>query len=96
MNDSFETFFIMCEICLTSIFLFVDIRLQCLVFLSTNGKLDGSNYNMWRQKIQFLLNERGVLEHLTATMFVPATKDKDNKDITSTEEYQASLVSYQE
>jgi len=28
-------------------------------------------------------------------MSVPATKDKDDKDITSTEEYQASLVAYQ-
>ena len=37
-----------------------------------------------------------MFEHLTPTMSVPATKDKDNKDITSTEEYQASLVAYQE
>jgi len=29
-------------------------------------------------------------------MSVPATKDKDNKDITATDEYQASLVVYQE
>jgi len=29
-------------------------------------------------------------------MSVPATKDKGNKDITSTEEYHASLVAYQE
>ena len=55
--------------------------------LFTNGRLDGSNYDTWSWKIQFLLNEHEVLEHLTTTMFVPATKDKDNKDITSTEEY---------
>ena len=64
--------------------------------MSTNGKLDESNYDMWRPKIQFFLNEREMLQHLTTTMSVPATKDKDNKDITSTEEYQATLVAYQE
>ena len=49
--------------------------------LSTNQKLDGFNYDMWHQKIQFLLNERKVLKHLTAMMAAPATKDKENKDI---------------
>jgi len=29
-------------------------------------------------------------------MYVPAYKDKDNKDITSIKEYQASFVEYQE
>jgi len=28
-------------------------------------------------------------------MFAPATKDKDDKDITSTEDYKASLAAYQ-
>jgi len=64
--------------------------------LSTNEKLGGSNYDMWHRKIQLLLNEREVLEHLTTTMSARATKDKENKDITSIEEYQASLVAYQE
>jgi len=45
--------------------------------LSTNGKLDGSNYDMWHQKIQFLLEKRVVLVNLTATMSAPAIKDKD-------------------
>jgi len=84
----------MCEICLTSIFLFVAMapKTSMIGDLSTDEKLDGSHYDMWCRKIQFLLNETKVLEHLMATMSVPATKDKDNKDITSTEEYQASLV----
>ena len=64
--------------------------------LSINGKLDGSNYDMWCWKTQFLLNEHEVFEHLSATMSVPVNRDKDNKDITATEEYQASLVEYQE
>ena len=64
--------------------------------LFTNGKLDGTNYDMWHQKIRFLLDECEVLVHPTATIYVPAYKDKDNKDITSIKEYQASLVEYQE
>ena len=64
--------------------------------LFTNGQLDGSNYNMWCWKIQFLLNEHEVFEHLTTTLSIPATKDKDNKDITATDKYQASLVAYRE
>jgi len=44
--------------------------------LSTDEKLDGSNYNMWHRKIQFILDEREVLELLQITMSVPATEDK--------------------
>ena len=88
----------MCKICLTSIFLFIDMASKTSMIggLSTNEKLDGSNHHMWRWKVQLLLNEREVLEHLTAMISAPTTKDKENKDITSTEEYQASLVTYQE
>lgn len=39
--------------------------------LSTSQKLDGSNYDMWKQKIQYLLNERDLLEHLTVAKFPP-------------------------
>ena len=64
--------------------------------LFTNGQSDGSDYNMWSWKIEFLLNEHEVFEPLTTTMSVPLTKDKDNKDITATDEYQASLIAYQD
>jgi len=64
--------------------------------LFTNGQLDGSNYDMWSWKIGFLLNGNDVFELLTTTMCVPTTKDKDNKDITSTNEYRPCLVAYQE
>jgi len=63
--------------------------------LSTDEKLDGSNYDMWHRKIQFLLDNREVLEPLSVTISAPATKNKDDKDITSTEEYKASLAVYQ-
>ena len=88
----------MYNICLKSIFLIIDMapKTSMIGDLSTNEKLDEPNYNMWRRKIEFLLNEREVLEHLTTTMSSPAAKDKDNKDITSTKEYQTNLVAYQE
>jgi len=43
----------MCEICLTSIFLFVDMAPNASMIgdLSTDEDLDGSNYDMWHQKI---------------------------------------------
>ena len=87
----------MCEICLTSIFLFVDMAPKASMIgdLSTDEKLDGSNYDMWHWKIQFLLDDREVLEPLQVTMSALATKDKDDKDITSTEEYKTSLAAYQ-
>ena len=64
--------------------------------LTTNEKLDGSNYDMWRRKIQFLLEECEVLEHLKTTMSAPLTRDEDDKDITHTDEYKANLVAYQD
>jgi len=32
--------------------------------LSTTQKLDDTNYEMWHQKITYLLNDRDLLEHL--------------------------------
>lgn len=37
-----------------------------------------------------------VLEHLTTTMSAPLTRDKDDKDITHTNECKTSLVAYQD
>ena len=34
-------------------------------------KLDGTNYDMWLRKIQYLLNEQEVLETLTNVMMQP-------------------------
>jgi len=47
----------------------------------TSQKLDGSTYDMWKEKIQYLLNERYQLEHLTIAKFSPSNKDKDGKPI---------------
>ena len=49
--------------------------------LSTSKKLDGSNYDMWKRKIQYLLNERDLLGHLTVAKFPPSDTDKDGKPI---------------
>ena len=86
----------MCEICLNIHSLISRYKTFMFGDLFTNGKLYGSNYNMQHWKIQFLLDEREVLVHLTATIFAHVTKDKDNKDVMFTKEYQANLVAYQE
>ena len=60
--------------------------------LSTSQKLDGSNYDMWKRKIQYLLEGKDPLEHLMVAKFPPSDKDKDGKPIdTSTMQYQESL-----
>ena len=52
--------------------------------LSTIEKLDGTNYDMWKLKIQYLLKERLLLEHLTIAKFPLSYKDKDGKPIDNT------------
>ena len=52
--------------------------------LSTTQKLDGTNYDIWKQKIQYLLNKRDFLEHLTVAKFPPSDKDEDGKLIDTT------------
>ena len=65
--------------------------------LSTSQKLDVSNYDMWKWKIQYLLNERDLVEHLTVAKFPPSETDKDGKPInTSSVKYQESLQAYQD
>ena len=60
--------------------------------LSTSQKLDGSNYDMWKRKIQYFLEGKDLLEHLTVARFPPSDKDADGKPIdTSTVQYQESL-----
>ncbi|GMP72425.1 hypothetical protein CsSME_00030473 [Camellia sinensis var. sinensis] len=39
-----------------------------IIDLTKGEKLDKSNYDMWHQKIQHLLNEREVLDTLTTLM----------------------------
>ena len=39
--------------------------------LTKGEKSDGTNYDMWRRKIQYLLNEQEVLETLTNMMMQP-------------------------
>ena len=39
--------------------------------LTKGEKLDGTNYNMWHRKIQYLLNKQKVLETLTNVMMRP-------------------------
>jgi len=65
--------------------------------LSTSQKLAGSNYDIRKQKIQYLLSERDLLEHLTIAKFPPSNTNKDGKPIdTSSVQYQESLQAYQD
>ncbi|XP_075663075.1 uncharacterized protein LOC142632583 [Castanea sativa] len=42
-----------------------------VVDLTKREKLDGTNFDMWHRKIQYLLNEQEVLETLTIVMMRP-------------------------
>jgi len=65
--------------------------------LSTSQKLDDTNYDMWKQKIQHLLGYKDLLEDLQVAKFLPSDKDKDGKpvDIPNVQ-YQESLKAYQD
>lgn len=56
--------------------------------LSTNEKLDGTNYDIWHRKIQYLLNEREVLDNLSIVMVEPKDTESDR--------YNQELTAYQE
>jgi len=59
--------------------------------------LDGTNYDIWHWKIQYLLNEKHLLEHLMVTKSPPSEEDKDVKVIdTTTMEYHVSAPAYQD
>ena len=49
--------------------------------LSTNQKFDGTNFDIWHQKIQYLLNEKDLLNYLAVAKYPPSDKDKDGKPI---------------
>ena len=63
--------------------------------LSTSQKLDGTNYEMWHRKIQYLLDDKDLLEHLKVAKVPPSDKDKDGKLIDTTfVQYQESVKAY--
>ena len=49
--------------------------------LSTTQKLDGTNYEIWYRKIQYLLDEKDLLEHLTVDKVPLSDKDRDGRPI---------------
>ena len=55
--------------------------------LNKGEKLDGENYNIWHRKIQYVLNEREVLEILTHSLSKPNER--------STEQHQRDLATYE-
>ena len=49
--------------------------------LSTCQSLDGTNNDMWKRKVRFLLDDKDLLKQLTVAKFPPSDKDKDGKPI---------------
>ena len=65
--------------------------------LSTTKKLNEINYEMWDRKIQYLLNDKDLLEHMRVAKLLPSNKDRDGKPIdTTTVQYQESTMAYQD
>ena len=63
--------------------------------MPVNEKLNGTNYNIWCLKVQFLLNNGDMVEFLRAFMFALAEWDKHNNDVIASELYQEKLKAYE-
>ena len=63
--------------------------------MPANEKLDGTNYNLWNLKVQFLLNNGDMVEFLTASMSTSAEWHEHGKEVTIGEQYQEKLKAYQ-
>ena len=62
--------------------------------MSSNEKLDGTNYDVWHLKVPFILNEGDMLDLLMTSMPAPADKDDQGMDITATKQYKENLKAY--
>ena len=58
-------------------------NIGCMPF---NEKVDGTNYDLWSLKIQFLLNNRDMEEFLTASMSALAKWNEHGKDVAASEQ----------
>jgi len=59
--------------------------------------LDRINYDMCKRKIQYLLDDRDLLEHLQVAKLPPSDKDKDGTPIDAANvQYQESLEAHQD
>jgi len=63
--------------------------------IPVNEKVDATNYYLWSLKVQFLLNNGGMVEFLTGTMFAPAKRGEHGEDVTASEQYQEKLKEYE-
>ena len=52
--------------------------------VSITQKLDDINYEIWHRKIQYLLDDKDLLEHLKVAKIPPSDKDRDRKLIDTT------------
>ena len=63
--------------------------------MPVNEKLDGTNYDLWSLKVQFLLNNGDMVEFLTASMYPPVERDEHGNDVTTSEQYKEKPKAYQ-
>ena len=56
-------------------------NIAMLCELSSNQKLDDTNYDIFHRKIQYLLNEKDLLEDLTIAKSPTSDQSKDGKPI---------------
>ena len=66
-----------------------------IVSMPFNETLDGTNYDLWSLKVQFLLNNGDMEEFLTASMFPLAERNEHGNDVTASEQYKEKLKAYQ-
>ena len=52
---------------------------------SISEKINASNYDLSHLKVQFIVNEGDMLDHLTVSMPAPAKKDEEGMDIIAVE-----------
>ena len=53
--------------------------------MPVNEKLDGTNYDLWSLKVQFLLNNGDMVEFLTSCMLPPTERDEHGDNVTASE-----------
>jgi len=62
--------------------------------LFANGNLEDTIYNIYFQKIQFLLGKCEMLEHLMASMSTRIDKDENDQDVIASKQHLESLKAY--
>ena len=63
--------------------------------MPVHEKLDETNYDLWSLKVQFLLNNKDMVEFLTTFMFAPPEWDEHENVVSASEQHKEKLKAYQ-